>query len=286
MGKEINKIIVKYTAITAFILTTALFIGSLLGAIIFPKQAGAIAYELGWHDVSEHYHEMAYKNSGDINDLYNALLVSTTSGNNKKIVKHYQDIVDHKDYESLMLEIKLETENLHLTPVVMQTLLNEQNYFAKKYASALISLGQAETAFEFALNNLTLQTSLLEPKVFVLSQVLVNNWQNNEDLVFMITRVQDGELLNGVEKVLELFNSSVNLFNSSYEAISEHTTVIEVAYMLNLSNSIRDIATAITLLHKDVSFIAQAYELPNETEINNLIALHAQKVKVLFDNWG
>lgn len=285
MSKELNKIIVKYAAITAFVLTITVLVGSLLGAMLFPKQAGAFAYQLGWHDVSEHYYEAAYKNSGEIDDLYNALLVSTTSGNNKKIIKHYQNIVEHEDFESLMLEVQIETENLYVSPVVMQTLLNEENYFAKKYASALMHDEQAEAAFAFALSNLTLQINLLQPQTFVFPQVLVNGWQDNEDLVLMITRVELNQMFNGVEKILQLFNNATTLFDTSYNDMSEHTTVIEVAYMLNLSNTIRDLANTISLLHKDVGFIAQAYDLPNDAELNNIIGALAQKIKVLFEEW-
>ena len=252
------------------ILTTSLW--TLLGLIIasglilmfmifvFPRNLANFCYSLGMQGSAANLYYSDYQKSNDINCIYKSLNIEISCANYDKIIKYYKEFVADDEYAEFLDSYKKYNEGLNIGVLEKSTLLNEENYLANKYISALIATDQNSQAWNLALDYFAdyKQFTLANQGVYALSKFVGN---------ISFDRTPQGYDDNLINCMQEYFDMSVQLFLAQSEP-----STLEKSYLISLGNRIIQVGQDINTIY--TSEDKQQLELENSAkmlEVNNVI---------------
>jgi len=106
----LKKVILKTALKTLLAVIIALVLAFGIASLGFPRQMAQMCENVGNYSMAVSYSSLAYKYSGDVEDLARCAEDSIFAKNDKKIVDYCQKLTEHKDFEKLCKEKSGKTE--------------------------------------------------------------------------------------------------------------------------------------------------------------------------------
>lgn len=210
----------KIGAKTTFVLKSALL--TILGCVILmgssffalslfmPRFVADASYDLGFQGIALHYYEVTYNRTNDIDDLYNALIVSIFTQNDNKTVELYETLQAQEGYADLMAELDEETLASSQSVLQKSLLWKEDNYLKNNYVKALLNQSEVYKAIQFAKQHTDLDLIEDSENQLYLFQHIFSEAFVQQELVAQFANEEYEENVTYFEKITTYFESANN----------------------------------------------------------------------------
>lgn len=152
--KNLNKSKLPVVIVCIVLALVVLFAGTwLIYAFAFPKNLAGFVYNRGMDSYALKLYHRDYNKNKDVNSIYMCLNIDIKKNNNEQIVSDFEEFYSLAYYGEFVKNVDEENAKLDKSPLVMASLMYEDNYLKNKYVKALVALNEGEKAIKFAISD-------------------------------------------------------------------------------------------------------------------------------------
>ena len=269
MQKSIHKTIFKYSLFTFLGLIVLMGITFLAVSLAMPRFIADTAYNMGLNKISEYYYLQTYKQTGEIDDLYNLLNISIINQDDLQIITSFEEIIANSGYAELINEINQETENGSLSVVLKSSLLNEHNYLSNQYVDALVRTNQLEKALDFAKLNFD-YNNFMPSNIGNFNFVAISQNLINEDVLLEFNTLYDeaNMLIDSMVNYWYNLNAQFNIY-----VVRADITDLQLSQLIYMRNRITEVGQVLVAYNQVDEEIVPTQEVRDTlVNINQLLS--------------
>ena len=219
MKKKYTSLIVKTSALTLLVLVVFSFLLVLVLSVANPRFMAQITYDLGMDKMSLFYYESNYKNTQDVNDLYDLLTISITNKDDDRIIKYYYELENYSRYDEFIAFINNKYLNLNNNSLLKSALYNEDNYLKNKFIEALLNKNKILEALDYATGDFIgyEEFGLNNVGNYLYSNLLNELYVNDTSIRDYLNASLPGTIIPLIRHISIYFNNVYNVFMQEQE---------------------------------------------------------------------